>query len=70
MMFTVYDLRHGLRERSRRREILRITPPERDGTQSRFLALETLRDWGAITDEELVERKRAVLETETPDGES
>jgi len=57
-MMTIYDWREMREERARERMIKRLKPPKRlTETERKLQVLETLRDWGVITEDEYLERK-------------
>jgi hypothetical protein len=64
---SVYEWRDAMEERSRQKMVKRLAPPRRlDETERRLQVLETLKEWGAITEEEYLERKGALAAVRVP----
>ena len=65
----VLEWRQTMNERSRRRIVKRLPHAKPlDETQRRLTVLETLREWGAISEEEFLERRHALSDFGSPSG--
>ena len=66
-MMSLYAWRETMEERSRERMVRRLRPPRRlDEKERRLQVLETLREWGVISEEEYAERKAALAPVRVP----
>lgn len=66
-MFTLLDWR-GMRERRSRQKTLKRLEPRRSlpATERKLQVLETLRDWGMITEDEYWERRGDLVPVPVP----
>jgi hypothetical protein len=59
-MMSLSAWREAMRERSRKRMVSHLKPPQHDVFEQRLLCLETFRQWGVIDEDEYRKRKQSL----------